>query len=109
MNSRMRGLAAILALPLAATALAACNRTSAAPPGGAAPAVANAPGGVGCSAEIARVQAVLKSDVDSGNAARSVYTRAEPEQNRDNAAFAAGHDAEAQTILASTKARFGYP
>jgi hypothetical protein len=108
-NSRIRGLAAILALPLIAAALAGCNRTSAAPPAAAAPAVATAAGGAGCSGEIARFQAVLKSDVETGNVNRKVYDRAEPQLNRASAACAAGRDGEANSILASTKRQFGYP
>ena len=105
----MRGLAAILALPLIAAALAACNRTSAAPPAGAIPAAVQAPGGAGCSGEIARFQAVLKSDVETGNVSRKVSERAEPQLNRASSACAAGRDEEAGAILASTKRQFGYP
>ena len=108
MNSRLRGLAAIVALPLLAASLAACNRTSASPPA-ATTAAAPMPGGAGCAGEIARFQAVLKSDVDTGNVNRKVYDRAEPQLNRASAACAAGRDGEAHAILASTKRQFGYP
>ena len=109
MNSRLRGLAAIVALPLLAASLAACNRTSASPPAATTAAAAPMPGGAGCASEIARFQAVLKSDVDTGNVNRKVYDRAEPQLNRASAACAAGHDGEAHAILASTKRQFGYP
>jgi hypothetical protein len=107
-NSRIRGLAAIIALPLIAAALAGCNRTSAAPPA-ASTAAANVAGGTGCSGEIVRFQAVLKSDVETGNVSRKVYDRAEPQLNRASAACSAGRDSEALSILASTKRQFGYP
>jgi hypothetical protein len=93
---------------------AACTQTSgpAAPPPGAIPGVTpstfHLPGGAGCSGEIARFQAVLQNDVDTGNVAQSVYDRAEPDLNRASAACSAGRDGEARSILASTKGRFGY-
>jgi hypothetical protein len=108
--SMMRGaLAGSLAL-----LAAACTQTGgpAAPPPGAIPGVTPStfamPNGAGCSGEIARFQAVLKNDVDTGNVNQSVYNRAEPELNRASAACAAGHDGEARSILAGTKSRFGY-
>jgi curli biogenesis system outer membrane secretion channel CsgG len=107
-NSRLRGLAAIVAMPLLAASLAACNRTSASPPA-ATTAAAPMTAGAGCASEIARFQSVLKSDVETGNVNRKVYDRAEPQLNRASAACAAGRDGEAQAILASTKRQFGYP
>lgn len=109
MNLRIRGLAVVVTVPLLAGALSACNRTSAAAPANVATAAAAPAGGAGCAGEIARFQAVLKSDADTGNVNRKVYDRAEPQLNRASAACAAGRDGEAHAILASTKRQFGYP
>jgi hypothetical protein len=68
-----------------------------------------APGGGGCSAEIARFRAVLKNDVDTGNVGQSVYTRATADLGRAESACAAGQDAQARSMLASTRSRYGYP
>jgi hypothetical protein len=108
-NSRIRGLAVIIAVPLLAGALSACNRTSAAAPANAAPAAAAPGGGAGCAGEIARFEAVLKSDAETGNVNRKVYDRAQPQLNRASAACAAGRDGEAHAILAGTKRQLGYP
>jgi hypothetical protein len=97
-----------------ALGLGACNQTArpAAPPPGVIPGVTPStfrlPEGAGCSGEIARFQAVLQNDIDTGNVAQSVYNRAEPDLNRAAAACSAGRDGEARSILAGTKSRFGY-
>lgn len=107
MNSRVRcGLAG----SLVGLALGACTQTTPAPQAGTAPSLtpSTLPAGSGCSGEIARFQAVLKSDAATGNVNRSVYNRAEPDIDRASAACAAGRDGEARSMLASTKSRFGY-
>jgi hypothetical protein len=109
-NSSLRG---VLAGSLALLA-AACSQTTtpAAPPPGTVPGVTPStfrlPDGAGCSGEVARFQAVLQNDVDTGNVSRTVYNRAEPDLNRAAAACSAGRDGEARSILAATKSRFGY-
>ena len=98
-------------LALLAAACTQTTRPAAAPPGaipGVTPSTFAMPSGEGCSGEIARFQAVLKNDVDTGNVNQSVYRRAEPELNRASAACAAGRDGEARSILGATKSRFGY-
>lgn len=100
---------------LVAALLGACTQTAsapAAPPPGVIPGVTpntfSMPAGAGCSGEIARFRAVLKNDVDTGNVNQSVYNRAEPDLQRASAACAAGREGEANSIVASTKSRFGY-
>lgn len=113
MKFSMRGgLAGSVAVTLALLA-GACTQTArpAAPQGaipGVTPSAFRLPDGPGCAGEIARFQAVLQNDVDTGNVNRSVYDRAEPDLNRASAACSAGRDGEARSILAGTKSRFGY-
>lgn len=94
-----------------ALALAACNQTRApslAPPGGAAPAALGAPGGSGCSGEIARFRAVIDSDAQTGNLGSSVAKRMTGEVDRASATCLAGRDADALRELNAAKVRFGY-
>lgn len=94
---------------------AGCTQTVSnppAPPPGVVPGVTpntfSMPAGSGCSGEVARFDAVLKNDVQTGNVNQSVYNRAEPDIRRASAACAAGRDGEAVSIIAATKTRFGY-
>ena len=111
--SARRNLAGSFAVVLALLA-GACTQTArpAAPAPGAIPGVTpstfHLPDGSGCGGEIARFQAVLQNDIDTGNVAKSVYDRAEPDLNRAAAACSGGRDGEARSILAGTKSRFGY-
>jgi hypothetical protein len=100
-----------VALALFAGACTQTTRPAAPPPGtipGVTPSTFRLPEGSGCASDVARFQAVLQNDVDTGNVARSVYDRAEPDLNRASAACSAGRDGEARSILAATKSRFGY-
>lgn len=107
--------AKLVSAALVAALLGACTQTAsapAAPPPGVIPGVTPntfaMPAGAGCSGEIARFRAVLKNDVDTGNVNQSVYNRAEPDLQRASAACSAGREGEANSIVASTKSRFGY-
>ncbi len=103
--------AAVVSLGLLAGACTQTATPPAPPPGvipGVTPSTFRLPDGAGCSGEVARFQAVLKNDVDTGNVNQSVYNRAEPDINRAAAACSAGRDGEARAILAATKSRFGY-
>ena len=63
----------------------------------------------GCSAEIDRYSAVMKSDFDTGNVNKSVYSQFKSEIARAQAACSAGRDSEAIGLVRSSKARHGYP
>lgn len=93
-------------------ALAACNPARN-PPAAAmpepSPGVARLPGGTDCAAIIARYRVVAKSDADTGNATASVYAQIDREIRGAEAACVAGRDAEARSLIASSRARHGYP
>lgn len=96
----------LLALPL----LAACNATSQtaqAPLPVAAPAAI--PEGPGCASAIARYEAVVKSDHETGNVNAKVYEQIVRELAPARTACAGGRDAEARAIVASSKRSHGYP
>jgi hypothetical protein len=65
--------------------------------------------GGGCAGEIARYQAVMKNDVDTGNVNKSVYAQFQSEIARAQAACSAGHESEAIGLVRASKARHGYP
>lgn len=93
-------------------ALSACNQTSApsaAPVASAAPAAAALPAGAGCTAQIGRFRSVIENENRVGQVSPSVYRQVDAEVSGAEAACAAGRDAEAQRMLATTKARHGYP
>ncbi|RVU15457.1 hypothetical protein [Methylobacterium oryzihabitans] len=104
----------LAALVLAAAApLAGCN--SKAPPAPVA-AVPAAPGpvaalvpGAGCGPAIARTQAVVDSDVATGNLNAPVGQRFSADLAVASNACAGGRDVEAMRLLAAAKARYGYP
>lgn len=99
----------ILAFALLA-ALGACNAASAPPPVVAAAApLAVLPGGPGCGPAIARTQAVVDSDVATGNLNEPVGKRFRGDLGQASAACSAGRDGEAMRLLAAAKARYGYP
>jgi hypothetical protein len=65
--------------------------------------------GGGCSGEISRYSDVMKSDFDTGNVNKSVYSQVQSEVARAQAACSAGRDGEAIGLVRSSKARHGYP
>ncbi|MEH3147889.1 MAG: hypothetical protein PGN34_21675 [Methylobacterium frigidaeris] len=112
MSPTLRHGLAALALALAAP-LGACN--SKAPPAPAAavppapgPVAALVPGG-GCGPAIARTQAVVDSDVATGNLNAPVGKRFSADLAAASNACASGRDVEAMRLLAAAKARYGYP
>lgn len=99
---------AVLATALAiASALAGCQQRTAAV--GAAPAPVVLPQGSGCGPAIGRTQAVVDSDVATGNLNKPVGDRFGADLARAAAACAAGRDGEALSLLAAAKSRYGYP
>lgn len=97
---------------LAAAGLAACQQKAAAPPAVAAappPAPIAPPQGAGCGPAVARTQAVVDSDVATGNLNKPVGDRFGADLARAASACAAGRDQEAFGLLAAAKKRYGYP
>ena len=112
-----------IALPLtflAAAMLAGCNSTAPAPaPEAAAPQQAartnitppdfKLPEGSGCSADIARWQAIQQNDLNMGHVGQNVYNEIQREISAASAACAAGRDGEARAMVSASKRKHGYP
>ena len=92
---------------LAVAALGACQQKAAAPTVAAVPQVV-LPTGSGCGPEIARTQAIVDSDVTTGNLNKPVGERFSADLSRAAAVCSAGRDGEALNQLAATKSRYGY-
>ncbi|GJE69320.1 hypothetical protein [Methylorubrum podarium] len=92
--------------------LGACQ--SSAPPPVAAVAAAPAavlaplPAGAGCGPSIARTQAIVETDVKTGDLSAPVGTRFSADLSKAAGACAAGREGEAMSLLAAAKARYGY-
>ncbi len=99
------------AVVASALLLAGCNQTGspAALPMTQAGAATQMPGGAGCTGQIGRFRTVIENENRVGQVSPSVYSRLDADVSRAEAACAAGRDAEAQRMLAATKARYGYP
>jgi hypothetical protein len=74
-----------------------------------AAAIAPLPQGGGCGPAIARTQAVVDSDVATGNLNKPVGDRFSADLARAAQACSAGRDPEALGLLAAAKTRYGYP
>lgn len=100
-----------IAAALASMAVAGCNETGAGPATTVATTDAvgsRLPPGAPCSGEINRYQAVVKSDLDTGNLEEKVYRQIQDELNRAMNACVAGRGGEAHAIVAASKAKHGY-
>ncbi|WP_336487689.1 hypothetical protein [Methylobacterium nigriterrae] len=100
-------LAALLSVPL----LGACQPKAGAPPVAVAavpPPAAPLPQGAGCGPAVARTQAIVDSDVATGNLNQPVGARFSADLSQASAACAAGREGEALHLLAAAKARYGY-
>ncbi|KAB1078142.1 hypothetical protein [Methylobacterium soli] len=110
---RPQRLSLALAALLYAGLLGACQPKAAAPPVATAaatpPAIAPLPQGAGCGPAIARTQAVVDSDVATGNLNQPVGARFSADLARASTACAAGREGEALHLLAAAKSRYGYP
>lgn len=91
-----------------AIVLGACT-PSASPTVAPAPVVAAAPQGSGCGPAIARTQAVVESDVATGNLNKPVGDRFGADLRQAANACTAGREREALGLLAAAKTRYGYP
>ncbi len=67
------------------------------------------PDGAGCSGDIARFQAIIDNDLQTGHTTQSVHAQMSADLSRASAACAAGRDGEARAAVRATRARFGYP
>ena len=106
----MLPLAALAAL--ASTGLAGCNQTSSpatAQGAGAGSSAMQMSAAYGCGARIGRFRTVIDNENRVGQVSPSVYRQVDAEVSRAEEACAAGRDAEAERMLATTKARHGYP
>lgn len=101
-----------LSLLIACALLTACNTSGPAPATQVAvapPVIAPSDPGVGpCADAITAYRTVLANDLETGHVARSVFDRIVPEVEEAAAACRAGRDPRARSILAATKARYGY-
>ncbi|WP_279601332.1 hypothetical protein [Methylobacterium sp. E-045] len=103
-----------LLVPCLAAGLGACSSSGPSPktamaPAAAAPALAPLPAGSGCGPSIARTQAVVDSDVATGNLNAPVGARFSADLARASEACSAGREREAVGLLAAAKSRYGYP
>jgi hypothetical protein len=99
----------------AAVALGGCTQTpgtgqvaAAVPQAPARPAWPSLPENAACTKELNHYQALLDTDVGTGNLNRSVYNEIEIDMSRAANACAAGKDAEARAIMHATKIKHGY-
>lgn len=67
------------------------------------------PDGSGCSADIARWQAIQDNDYHGGNIGLPVYHQIQREIAVASSACAAGHDAQASAMIRASRAKHGYP
>lgn len=94
--------------------LGACTSSGPSPRTAVAPvaapvAAAPLPAGSGCGPSIARTQAVVDSDVATGNLNAPVGARFSSDLARAAEACTAGREREAIGLLAAAKSRYGYP
>ena len=116
--TRLTARAALPALGLvpALLALGACQQTASAPPApppslaasGVTPSTFRMPEGTGCAGEVARYRAVMDNDLAAGHTTAAVHGRVMNEINAASATCAAGREAEAVRMVATTKSKFGY-
>src|ERR1700691_3228939 len=101
----------IAPLVIACVALAACNAPAPPTPGAVAvtPPGFQLPEGTDCSGKIARYRAVQDNDLSMGHVAPSVYNQIKRETDAASKVCAAGRDAEAKSMVASSQRRHGYP
>lgn len=110
--------ASLMLVPCLAAGLGACTASGPSPkaavapaaaPIVAAPALAPLPAGSGCGPSIARTQAVVDSDVATGNLNAPVGARFSADLARASEACGGGREREAIGLLAAAKSRYGYP
>ena len=95
---------------LTAAALGACQQRAATPTVVAAAPFAPVvlPSGSGCGPEIARTQAIVNSDVATGNLNKPVGDRFSADLSRAASECSEGKSGEALGLLSAAKSRYGY-
>lgn len=106
--------ALLLALPLAACQSGGAALAPPAPPPGQAPVGVtpssfSMPTGSGCTGEVARFQAIMDNDLDTGHTTKSVHTQVSGQIAQARATCQAGNEAGATAQIRAIRARFGYP
>jgi hypothetical protein len=104
-------------LMIAAFALSACQQTAPAPQPVAVPSAPNGvtrsdfrlPDAPGCAGDVARFQAVMDNDLETGHVNKKVYEQVSADIDRAAIACKAGKEGEASAMIRGTKSRFGYP
>ena len=114
MKSLLNGFAGCIV----AFALSACNSSAPSPQAAAGPSsgipYVTAPGfklpeGTGCAGEVARYQAVMDNDLETGHVNAAVHTKISGEIATARSACTAGHDGQARGLVVASKKRHGYP
>lgn len=105
-----------LALPLAACQSGgggAVYVPPAPPPGqaptGVTPNTFSMPSGGGCAGEVARFQAIMDNDLDTGHTTKGVHDRVSGEIAQARATCQAGNEGGATGQIRAIRAKYGYP
>ena len=99
----------VLALPLLAAGLAACNQTAPSSSAMPAPAAVSLPAGAGCSASIARFRDLIDTDLATGHTTKTVHAQVTQEIAAASQLCASGNDAGARAAISASRSRHGYP
>jgi hypothetical protein len=113
---RLTSLHSVCLALVVATGLAACQTASVTPaapppssaPVGVTPNTFSMPSGSGCAGEVARFQAVMDNDLDTGHTTKGVHGRVSGEIAIARATCAGGNEGGAIGQLNGTKSKFGY-
>ena len=106
------------ALFVALLCLPACNATAPAPqasptPSSGIPYVTKPgfklPEGAGCAGEVARYQAIMDNDLETGHVNKTVHETISSEIAGARSVCAAGKDGEARSLVIASRKRHGYP
>lgn len=114
----IRTTSSIAAMLAVALLTGACNQTAQAPaappsyasaPTGVTPASFTLPEGAGCTADIARFQAIVDNDLKTGHTTLGVHDQISAELKTAAGACSSGRDGEASRMVRTTRGKFGYP
>ena len=78
-------------------------------PAGVSPPGFRLPEGTGCAGSVARYDALMDNDLNSGHVSQSVYTKIKGEIAQASSACQAGRDGEAVGLIRASRSRHGYP
>ena len=106
------------ALFTALLGLAACNSTAPAPQAAATPSSGipyvtrpgfKLPDGGGCAGEVARYQAIMDNDLETGHVNKAVHGEISGEIAGARSACSAGREGEARGLVTASRKKHGYP